>query len=401
MSRRRLDPALDRALLAARDRRERRGGNGDATVVVEDLQPDEALALDGLLAASRRSPVLPGAALRISLSRLEDALRACGCDPHEEYERVAGRPLRDLPAERAARRTQRADFRAWLDGHEVVRARQEIGAWLQQALYQGRVNADLRPLVERALAIVAQLPAAEPLQRTVLAAHLPEGDPHALDVGTPLHGLTVAMLAAGSGLDPGASPRAVWGAWNVLVDPVSSTVAALNLPLCGDGPAAAVIQALDGIHVVLTYGQLSSAELGWPAGIACFSCENPSVLIAAERELGASCPPLVCTGGRPSDAVRLVFDAVHRAGAPIFHHGDFDDAGVQIFDDLAERYAGRPWRFDLDALNAALRGLGRPSLADAASLRDAVRHLPSPIAEELLIDELLCDLHAAAARTAS
>ena len=91
------DPALDRAILAARDKREQRGAGGDGRLVIPDLAAEEALALDGLLFTSRRKPVLPGTTLRVALSHFEAALRSCAIDPRAEYERVGGRSLRDLP----------------------------------------------------------------------------------------------------------------------------------------------------------------------------------------------------------------------------------------------------------------------------------------------------------------
>jgi len=390
------DPAFWRALLLARDKRERRGGSGDAKVVVADLKPDEALALDGLLSVSRRRPVLPGETLRVALSTFEAALRACGLDPRREYERIGGRPLRDLPAERAARFELRSEFRSWLSSHEVVQTRPLVAEWFDQACRQGRVHADMRPLVERALGVVGALPAIEPVQRTVLAAKLVDGDPHALDVGTPLHGLTVSLLEAAAELDPDVGARAVWSAWNVVVDPISSDVAVLNLPVVGEGAAAELVRAIRGTHLVLTYGQLSEGDLRWPSGLPCFSCENPSVLIAAERAFGEACPPLICTGGRPSDAVRLLFSCIHRAGAQIRHHGDFDEAGVQIFRDLEDRYGAVPWRFDIDSLCEARGQLGHaaPS-ARPATLEGAVQELSKAVPEELLIEALLSDLTSA------
>jgi uncharacterized protein (TIGR02679 family) len=389
------DPALDRVLLAARDKREQRGAGGDGRLVVPDLTAEEALALDGLLFASRRKPVLPGMTLRVALSQFEAALRSCGLDPRVEYERVGGRALRDLPAERAAERERRGEFRSWLLSHPAVVARPAVAEWFEQALRQGRVHAGMRPLVEHALRVLAALPGQEPVQRCVLAARILGGDPHALDVGTPLHGLTLSLLAAAAGLGDEASTREVWAAWNVLVDPVSSNVAALNLRLVGDGPAAAIARAARGTHVVLTYGQLSASNLRWPPGVPCFSCENPSVLIAAEQRLGAACPPLLCTAGRPSDAVRRVLSVVHRAGVRVRHHGDFDDAGVQIFRDLEDCYDALPWRFDAQALGEAL-GARAPAAAPDA-LEDGVRRLSRGLAEEMVIDALIDDLRRSAA----
>lgn len=391
-----LDPALRRALLLARDKRERRGGSGDAKVVVADLKPDEALALDGLLSVSRRRPVLPGQTLRVALSTFEAALRACGLDPLHEYERVGERPMRDVPAERAARLELRSEFRSWLESHEVVQSRPLVAEWFDQARRQGRVHADMRALVERALRVVGALPAVEPVQRTVLAAKLLDGNPHALDVGTPLHTLTVALLGAAAELGPDIGARAVWSAWNVIVDPISSNVAVLNLPVVGEGDAPDLVRAIRGTHLVLTYWQLSVSDLRWPSGLPCFSCENPSVLIAAERALGEACPPLVCTGGRPSDAVRLLFSCIHRAEAQIRHHGDFDEAGVQIFRDLEDRYGAVPWRFDVDSLREALGGLGHAAPnGPPVTLEGAVQQLSRAVPEELLIAALLSDLTSA------
>jgi uncharacterized protein (TIGR02679 family) len=388
-----VDAALHRALLAARDKREQRGASGDGTMVVPSLQPEEALALDSLL--SPRRPVLPGRTLRIALSQFEAALRACDIEPRGAYERVGGRAVRDLPAERLAARERRVGFQSWLASHDVVRSRPGVAEWFDHAVRQGRVRPGMEPLVGQALRVLAALPSQAPLQRTVLAARMLDGDPHGLDIGTPLHGLTVALLAAAAGLDQGTSAREVWAACNVLVDPVSSNVAVLNLPPLSEGRVAQLARALQGTHAVLTYGHLSAAELRWPSGVPCFSCENPSVLIAAELALGPSCPPLVCTSGRPSDAVRLLFGCVGRAGVRIRHHGDFDEAGVQILRDLQDRYGAIPWRFELQSLREALRRLGNdPVGPDETTLEGAVRTLASVVPEESLIDELLADLRA-------
>ena len=391
-----VDGALDRTLLAARDKREQRGAAGDGRITVAELSAAEALALDGLMSVSRRKPLLAGSTLRIALSQFEAALRSCGIDPREEYERIGGRPLRDIPAERAARHARRDEFRSWLDSHPQVCSRPSVADWIDRAVRQGRVHPEMQPLVERALRVLGALPATRPLQRTVLAARLLDGDPHALDIGTPLHGLTMSLLAVAAGLDSDASPREVWAAWNVLVDPISSNVAALNLPLVGVGPAAATTGAARGTHVILTYGQLAAAELTWAPGVPCFSCENPSVLVAAERELGDACPPLVCTGGRPSDAVRLLFSIVGRDGIRVRHHGDFDEAGVQILRDLETRYGALPWRFDVDSLCSAL-GPDAPR-PRPRSLEEGIRQLPHALPEELVIEELVADLRQASDR---
>lgn len=387
------DPALERAILVARDKREQRGAGGDGRLVVPELTAEEALALDGLLFTSRRKPVLPGATVRLALTQFEAALRSCGIDPRAEYERVGGRPLRDLPAERAAQQERRTEFRSWVTSHPAVVSGPAIAEWFEQAIRQGRVHDGVRPLVAKALRVLRALPADPMIQRGVLAARILDGDPHALDVGTPLHGLTVSLLAAAAGLGAETPAREVWAAWNVLVDPISSNVAALNLPLAGEGPAVTAWAPL-GTPAVLTYGQLAASDLSWPPGVPCFSCENPSVLIAAEQRLGEACPPLVCTAGRPSDAVRLLFSIVRRAGVRPRHHGDFDEAGVQIFRDLERCYDAVPWRFDVAALHEALGARAPAPLPE--TLEDGVRQLSCSLAEETVIDDLIVDLRSAA-----
>lgn len=353
------DPALLRALTAARTKREERGATGDGRVVVDALTPDEAFALDGLLAPRRH--LIAGKDLRIALSSFEAALSAVGIQPAAAYERLGG-PLRDLPAERAAARAKRSDFRAWLREHPVCRARPPIASWLGAAADQGRLQPSSQPLIARALTVADVLPASPPRQRAVLAAEMLDGDPHALDFDRPLHALIVALLSAEAELGD-ASARGVWRTYGVIVDPVSSTVACLNLHPDGDGRLARLLRLMHGSHVVLTFGQLASEPLLWRRDMICHSCENPSVLIAAERELGGRCPPLICTAGYPSDAVRALLGGLHRAGARLRHHGDGDAAGEQILADLRSRYGAERW------------GVHRPG-----------------VAEELAIGDLLADL---------
>jgi hypothetical protein len=82
------------------------------------------------------------------------------------------------------------------------------------------------------------------------------------------------------------------------------------------------------------------------------------------------------------------------------HHGDFDEAGVQILRDLETRYGAAPWQFDLKALHVTLDRLGRPEPpVEGSALETAVAQLPSPIAEELLLGHLIADLRAAAIST--
>lgn len=140
------DAAVDRVILIAREKRERVGASRDGRIVIPSLTPEEALALDGLLSRSRRKPVLPGATLRVALSQLEAALLSCGINPRREYERVGGGPLRDLPADRAAQRERRSEFRSWVMSHPTVLSRPPVAEWFEQASRQGRVHEGMRSL---------------------------------------------------------------------------------------------------------------------------------------------------------------------------------------------------------------------------------------------------------------
>jgi hypothetical protein len=86
--------------------------------------------------------------------------------------------------------------------------------------------------------------------------------------------------------------------------------------------------------------------------------------------------------------VRRLFSIVHRAGVRLRHHGDFDEAGVQIFRDLEDGYDAVPWRFDAEALGETLGQTPAPP----RTLEDSVQRLSCGLAEEMVIHDLLADL---------
>ena len=145
-------------------------------------------------------------------------------------------------------------------------------------------------------------------------------------------------------------------------------------------------------------------------------CENPVVVAAAADELGPSCPPLVCGGGRPSAAVWRLLDLLSEGGGRFAYHGDFDWGGVAIAAAVHERYGFEPWRFDTAAYEAALSPAGpssaalsaaAPSPAAASQAALTGRPCPTPwdpalaeamerhavrVEEELVLPGLLSDL---------
>ena len=127
-----------------------------------------------------------------------------------------------------------------------------------------------------------------------------------------------------------------------------------------------------------------------------FICENPSVVSAAAREIGSHCHPLICTNGQPASAVRLLLSQLHRAGAELRCHADFDWAGLRIVDHFVRTLAAIPWRMGIDEYRAAPRALPlppRPFSADwAPGLAEALRTCGKAVFEEQVMRTLLDDL---------
>ncbi len=377
------DPALDRLWRAAHAGRERRGASGSARVVLTALGPDEAFALDGLPWAARRKPVLAGESFTTTLTTLADVVALAGGDLDAILTEALGTPPRDLPAENRAKRERRAAFHAWLDDHPVVIAHPGLGDWVRHVRQVGAPGPDQRPRVARALEVIGALPPPGPVARSTLAAHLFDGDAHELDSDTPVGRLCATLLSWRRGnadrrLDA-IEARDLWLAHGVEIDPLSCTVLTLGLAPLGETSVARALQALRGQGVVLTYAQLCREPLDWPTGALMFTCENPVVVRAAERELGATSPPLICTGGWPNAAVLALLDGVRRAGGTIRHHGDEDSAGSAIFEYLAERVGALPWMLGDHAEPRA----GYPPARGATD---------GAVPEELVLDELLEDL---------
>jgi len=374
-------------------------------VALQPLTQKEADALDGLPWPGRRRPFLTGQAPTISLLRFEASLEAGGLRPGALYEEALGRPLRDLPGEGRARRATRDAFWTEILGDRVVVERPALRAWLEAARTFGRLGPRDADLVAAALRVLERLPAGRPVDRSVLAAELFDGRPHALDSDTPLERLARCMLAACRGIDDSARPRAAWGASGVEIDATSTTVLTLGLAPLGDERIERALRAQIGRHVVLTLGQLQAGAPRWPAQDV-FVCENPSVLRAAESALGERCPPLVCGAGWPTDAVRLLLEQLRAAGAALRYHGDFDLSGVAIFRLLEREVGVQPWSYDAVAYAAALAscaGRDLPRVRTIArfrpgTLESALSTSGREIPEELVIDELLRGLANAAAR---
>ena len=240
---------------------------------------------------------------------------------------------------------------------------------------------------------------AGPIALPALAAQF-TGDTKALSHGTVLGTLVLRALAVRAGVPrPGsaADRRDVWDRAGVLVDDLASRVLVLNLPAQGEGLGEWLTGAARyGTPFQVTLHQLAAH----PIRVSCprvFVCENPAVLRRACAELGAACPPLVCTEGRPSVAFHRLVGLAVGAGAQLWYHGDFDWPGVAIAADVIARYGGRPWRMSAsDYRSAASEGVrltGEPAKAPwDPGLIEAMRATGHAVYEETLGDQLLADL---------
>jgi uncharacterized protein (TIGR02679 family) len=120
-----------------------------------------------------------------------------------------------------------------------------------------------------------------------------------------------------------------------------------------------------------------------------------------ESELGASSPPLVCTGGWPNGAVCTLLDQLRCSSVALHHHGDFDWAGLDIFAWLRRHYGVTSWRFDRLSYEAAVRVRGnrlaaleveRAKFPDDDALAAALAEQGRVVPEELVLLDLVGDL---------
>jgi uncharacterized protein (TIGR02679 family) len=342
-------PALRRLLFAARERFERNAGpNG--RLLLHDLTPDEAHALNGLL--TPHLPFVPGGDARIRLPRLDAVLRESRFAVSLEDALVAvDGPLGNRRAEREAAAAARDAAWARVLAHPQA-SRPELAPWLEHARRRFGASAPERAaIVLQALDVLTALPTdGQPL--AALAALRAGGDAHALDRGRPLGRLTAAALFALEGVparEPGSADewRGLWARVGVSCDDLSCTALTLGLrpPRLARGYVAGRLRAAArvGLPLVLTLQELRREPLRLAPGTL-FVCENPSIVVAAAAALGSSCPPLLCTEGWPTTAAAAILDAAEAAGMVILVHADSDEAGAAIAARVLARPGARPWR---------------------------------------------------------
>jgi uncharacterized protein (TIGR02679 family) len=377
-------------------------GTVPASISLRDPTDAERLAVADLL--GRRLP--RGATLAVRVSDVERVLGHSGAAPDlaTALSRLDG-PLRDRRAERDADAARWHAVLATLDG--IVTARPELAPWAERLrgglLRRLAGDADAAgELLADARAVIARLPA-DDVPRGVLARAV-TGDAHGLDDDRPLATLVLAAVQAmtGAHADDAVSRRAAWRSVGVLTGEVTTPVLTLGLP--GDTSTAtgralgAWRDAGQPVHLSLRQLERDPPSLAL-SGRAVHVCENPVVVAAAADAFGSTCRPLVCLGGQPAGAARLLLAQLDNAGAELLWHADFDWGGASIAAGVHRRFRGRPWRYDEAAYRAAAvhaRGSalsGRPVATPwDPSLASTLAELGVRVEEEAVLDDLLADL---------
>ncbi|MBB5891414.1 DUF2399 domain-containing protein [Kutzneria kofuensis] len=363
-------------------------------------QPDARSAAIGLLggvvlrAGQRRKVVL--AALTARLRARGAALTPGAVAAHALHRRVAATAIakraRDelLDAVHDDLHRGLEDLPVHVRDHHVDPA--EAWARLRAAGWLARLAAHPHPhrLVAQATAVLAALPM--PGQRTDRRT-LVASDPHALDDGTPLAALVLALAG-----QAGRKRRDAWDRLGVDYDDLTGGLLALGIhPTGWSLPADAVV----------TIPPRELIRSAWPAPPTphtwVFVTENPSVVTAAAGIATSAPVRLLCTVGTPSRLEAAAVAALADAGWQVAVRADFDPAGLANMRALLSACpAAVPWRMNAAdyAQSTPSRDTGTPITVVEAdtpwdpALAHAMAAHGTPGYEEALLPELLADLAA-------
>ncbi|HYJ75527.1 MAG TPA: DUF2399 domain-containing protein, partial [Kineosporiaceae bacterium] len=209
-----------------------------------------------------------------------------------------------------------------------------------------------------------------------------------------------------------AARRRLWARSGVLTDLVSTTCAAVGVAPASNEPAADDAgeqggswqrAAREGVPVHVTARDLRRHPDAWMAAVDAW----PAVLVVASPLLldavadrFAGRVAAVCTDGAPGPVALDLLARLRAAGATLRFLADFDQAGIAVGAQLAQRLGAAPWRMSAEVYRRSARSdlppLGgrldevpwAPGLA--AAMAQAGRSVPV----EQLIDEVLADLEA-------
>jgi uncharacterized protein (TIGR02679 family) len=400
-------PEYQRLLAAARKSLERTGGELTGRISVLDPSDAERKAIIGVTGIHQSAGTKR---LTVSLGDLDAAIRRGAGISLVAALTILGGALRDRPAETTSLAAARAALVDTAEASPLHGSCHWYRTWLVGLRRDGSLTRlathgdDV--LLGQAIRILEHLAArpaeAVPIALPALGAHL-TGNTKSLNYGTTLATLVLRALAAQANVDrpvSAAERRELWDRSGVIVDDLASRVLVLNVAAQGNGLGEWLTGAARfGTPFQVTLHQLAThpIQLRYER---IFVCENPAVLRRACAELAASCPPLVCTEGRPSTAFHRLVSMAASAGSELWYHGDFDWPGIAIASDIIGRYGARAWRMNAaDYLTAAQADGSRMTLDGEAGmtpwdpeLREAMRATSRAVFEESVGDQLLADL---------
>jgi uncharacterized protein (TIGR02679 family) len=395
-------PALSQLMERFRSRI-RQGRKLDSPVALSSLTREERSAIDSLL---NRRPS-SGRGITIRPDEIERILtEAQLCDSLEEaLVHVFGPVVNERLIREAGRRS-------WVDLRTLITSEysdlSNYQPWYDFIFAKGKLKRLCKrdcELGARYLQVVGTVLRGIPWPIVSLAdlATRLTGDSHALDRGMPLSQLCLSAITSQHPMgEVQLSRRQLWEWAGVVIDELSAPVLVLNLRA---DPTKLVGQMLNAFADVGEPCHLSvrllrsggASVFDCIAGKAVYACENPSVVAAAAQRLGSTSSPLICTAGQPASAPQLLLSLLKSAKCPVFCHGDFDSAGINITNLLIERYGVYPWRMaTTDYLTCASRGpvLG-PKCASAswdANLASLLLSHGHAVLEESMLDILVDDL---------
>lgn len=349
----------------------------------------------------------PGQTRRIDLKQLTLKLRVRGA--HLTAGAVAAHALGRRLATRAAAGEQRREHEQALLSvflssatsvpHEAFREPERIWAAFRRSGVVGRLLAGDEPerQLRTAVAVVASLPSATArIDRRRLAADA-TGNPHALDYGSPLAALVIAVLVAAGRINSRQRPREAWSAVGVVPDDVVGGLIAIGiLPLGWSVPRGAT--------VTLPPRVLNSCE--WPRPDATdswvFVTENPSVTAAgADLAANGTVVRLLCTSGTPSGTEVGAISQLAVLGWRVAVRADFDGAGLWHVATILKAVPDAvPWRMGVgdyvDSLQRAIHDVAPldkvPDAPWAEELSMTMRERGFAAYEESLLPLLLEDM---------
>ncbi len=296
---------------------------------------------------------------RVELAHLTEKVRARG--PALTPGAVAAHAMGRRLAAKAAAAATRSEAEQRL--REVFKRASEEAAvefslterWpaLKRAGWIARLmsSADPATLILTAFRVIARLPGnGERIDRRRLASDV-TADPHALDEGTSLGSLAVALLIASGRIPPRQRPRAAWAAVGVVCDDITGGLVAIGIAPRGwvVPPGSAI--TLPPRTLDASSWPLPSRPMEW-----LFVTENPSVAAAA-ADAAAAAPELrlLCTVGTPSHREVAAIAKLAAAGWRVAARADFDEAGLRhVRAILADVPNASPWRMSCADYEASL-----------------------------------------------